>query len=120
MSEFWDKPAEKSGKVLEAFLEGLPLGVHMCFQLLSICPINAILHTTSSALFCAYIFLHIYSSKMIKSGFSCVPFFVSCAADSTGIALAYCCFLHLRALSDYIRAAESAKMPTVFDKDIPK
>ncbi len=25
MTEFWDKPAEKSGKVLEAFLEGLPL-----------------------------------------------------------------------------------------------
>ncbi len=32
MTEFWDKPAEKSGKVLAAFLEGLPLvldyGVH--------------------------------------------------------------------------------------------
>ncbi len=26
MTEFWDKPAEKSGKVLAAFLEGLPLG----------------------------------------------------------------------------------------------
>jgi hypothetical protein len=25
MTEFWDKPAEKSGKVLAAFLEGLPL-----------------------------------------------------------------------------------------------
>ncbi len=25
MTEFWDKPAEKSGKVLEEFLEGLPL-----------------------------------------------------------------------------------------------
>jgi hypothetical protein len=24
MTEFWDKPAEKSGKVLAAFLEGLP------------------------------------------------------------------------------------------------
>jgi hypothetical protein len=29
MTEFWDKPAEKSGKVLAAFLEGLPLvGMH--------------------------------------------------------------------------------------------
>jgi hypothetical protein len=26
MTEFWDKPTEKSGKVLAAFLEGLPLG----------------------------------------------------------------------------------------------
>ncbi len=26
MTEFWDKPAEKSGKMLAAFLEGLPLG----------------------------------------------------------------------------------------------
>jgi hypothetical protein len=26
MTEFWDKPAEKSGKVLAAFLEGQPLG----------------------------------------------------------------------------------------------
>jgi hypothetical protein len=25
MTEFWDKPAEKSGKVLAAFLKGLPL-----------------------------------------------------------------------------------------------
>jgi hypothetical protein len=25
MTEFWDKPAEKSGKVLAAFLEGQPL-----------------------------------------------------------------------------------------------
>ena len=25
MTEFWDKSAEKSGKVLAAFLEGLPL-----------------------------------------------------------------------------------------------
>ncbi len=25
MTEFWEKPAEKSGKVLAAFLEGLPL-----------------------------------------------------------------------------------------------
>ncbi len=25
MTEFWDKPAEKSGKVLVAFLEGQPL-----------------------------------------------------------------------------------------------
>ncbi len=25
MTEFWDKPAEKSGKVLAVFLEGLPL-----------------------------------------------------------------------------------------------
>jgi hypothetical protein len=25
MTEFWGKPAEKSGKVLTAFLEGLPL-----------------------------------------------------------------------------------------------
>jgi hypothetical protein len=25
MTEFWNKPAEKSGKVLAAFLEGLPL-----------------------------------------------------------------------------------------------
>ncbi len=25
MTEFWDKPAEKSGKVLAAFLDGQPL-----------------------------------------------------------------------------------------------
>jgi hypothetical protein len=29
MTEFWDKPAEKSGKVLAAFLEGLPLVITM-------------------------------------------------------------------------------------------
>jgi len=27
MTEFWDKPAVKSGKVLAAFLEGLPLDI---------------------------------------------------------------------------------------------
>jgi hypothetical protein len=26
MTEFWDEPAEKSGKMLAAFLEGQPLG----------------------------------------------------------------------------------------------
>jgi hypothetical protein len=30
MTEFWDKPAEKSGKVLAAFLEGQPLVDAMC------------------------------------------------------------------------------------------
>jgi hypothetical protein len=29
MTEFWDKPAEKSGKVLAAFLEGQPLVLHV-------------------------------------------------------------------------------------------
>jgi hypothetical protein len=32
MTEFWDKPAEKSGKVLAAFLEGLPLHKTMIMQ----------------------------------------------------------------------------------------
>ncbi len=32
MTEFWDKPAEKSGKVLAAFLEGLPLETTALWQ----------------------------------------------------------------------------------------
>jgi hypothetical protein len=33
MTEFWDKPAEKSGKVLAAFLEGQPLAAYFSWVL---------------------------------------------------------------------------------------
>jgi hypothetical protein len=37
MTEFWDKPAEKSGKVLAAFLEGQPLGTSVELEIM---PLN--------------------------------------------------------------------------------